>query len=96
MRSTTTMTLFDDSFRTWQGVWGVVILAVAAVAATRPRPLATLELVFLLWFVGFLGGVEILSPRHENPERWTKLRWIVLVGLTVSTAIVVRRAIVVW
>ncbi|MFB6183519.1 MAG: hypothetical protein ABEI96_03105 [Haloarculaceae archaeon] len=80
------------AFETWQVSWVLVSLALAAgLATTAERVLPGLEIAFLLWFVGFLAGVEILSPRHESPERWSWIRWVLAAGLVVAGAILLRR-----
>jgi hypothetical protein len=52
-----------------------------------------LELLFLVWFVGFLVGVELLRPRDGATDRQPAIRWVMIAGFVVIALIVARRAI---
>jgi len=51
----------------------------------------TLELFFVVSFVGFLVVLELTSPINVMPQWRRRLYWLVGVGLIVFTYIVVRR-----
>lgn len=83
-----------DPFTAWQTIWGVSSLVLGAyVVSTGNRVGSLLELVFLLWFVGFIGGVELLVPRSDSTKRWSGIRVILLAGLVLTGLIVARRII---
>jgi hypothetical protein len=81
-------------FAYWQLSWGLVAVLVAAGAAASLRnPVYAAELTFLVWFVGFLVGVELFAPRHVEPARWSRVRWVVFGGLFVTLLVVGRQAV---
>lgn len=74
-----------------QFAWAVAI-AVAGTLTVRPirgfDPV--LETFFLVWFVGFLVGVEVLAPHQVTATSKSRVRWVVLLGVLVVGAIVYR------
>lgn len=82
-------------FRRWQLLW-IPVSVVAAILAFRifgrNELLYMGELSFLVWFIGFLVGVELFAPRHVAPDLWTNVRWVELAGLLVVGVIVVWEA----
>lgn len=51
----------------------------------------TLPLYFVISLVGFLVMLELTAPFHVQPAWRSRLKWIVLLGLVVFIAIIVRR-----
>lgn len=49
------------------------------------------ELVFVVSLIGFLVVVELTAPLNIQPAWRKRLRWVILLGLLVFGAIVVRR-----
>jgi hypothetical protein len=79
----------------WQASW---LGATAGVAYWSFRTssgsiVPLLEFVFFFWFVGFLAGVELFSPRHVAPTIWSYVRWVVAVGALVGVGLVARRVV---
>lgn len=78
----------------WQVLWAVAICGVLALAAYVYRvALPDEELVFVVWFVGFLLGVELLAPRNVASDLWRTLRWIVVGGLLVVAFIALEEVL---
>ncbi|RRJ29456.1 hypothetical protein [Halocatena pleomorpha] len=51
----------------------------------------SLELFFVLSFIGLLVLVELTAPFNVTPAWQRRLKWFILVGFVVFTIIVVRR-----
>ena len=51
----------------------------------------SLELFFVLSFIGLLVLIELTAPFNVTPTWRRRLKWFILVGLIVFTIIVVRR-----
>lgn len=51
----------------------------------------TYELVFVVGLLGFLVVIELTTPLHIQPAWRRRLRWVILLGLLVFGAIVIRR-----
>ena len=51
----------------------------------------TLELVFVLSFIGFLVAIELTAPFTTTPQWRRRLTWLVGLGLVVFGVIVIRR-----
>lgn len=84
-----------DPLLAWQVTWvGLTVLIGVVTVTTASWELPLFELMFLFWFVGFLAGVELFSPRHRSPDRWLRVRWILVAGLTVTTLVIARRVLV--
>lgn len=49
------------------------------------------EVFFVLSLIGFLIIVELTAPVNITPEWRRRLTWVVLIGLIVFAAVVVRR-----
>jgi len=49
------------------------------------------ELVFVVSLIGFLVVIELTAPLNVRPDWRRRLRWLILLGLVVFGAIVVRR-----
>lgn len=83
-------------FRGWQILWAVAIWGVPALAAYfYQMEIPDEELLYVVWFVGFLLGVELLAPRHVASDLWRKLRlrWIVFGGSVVVAFIVLEEVL---
>lgn len=51
----------------------------------------TLELVFVISFIGFLVATELTAPFTITPRWRRRLKWVILIGLITFGAIVIRR-----
>ena len=51
----------------------------------------SLELFFVLSFIGLLVLIELTAPFNVTPTWRRRLKWLIIVGLIVFTFIVVRR-----
>lgn len=49
------------------------------------------EVFFVLSLIGFLIIVELTAPVNITPEWRRRLTWLILIGLVVFAAVVVRR-----
>lgn len=49
------------------------------------------EVFFVLSLIGFLIIVELTAPVNVTPEWRRRLTWLILIGLAVFAAVVVRR-----
>jgi len=49
------------------------------------------ELAFVVSLIGFLVVIELTAPLNVRPDWRRRLRWLILLGLVVFGAIVVRR-----
>lgn len=61
------------------------LVALAALGAL------SLELYFVVSLIGFLVVVELTAPFQVTPRWRSRLKWLILLGLAVFGAIVVRR-----
>lgn len=55
----------------------------------------TLELVFVISFIGFLVTVELTAPFTVTPQWRRRLKWIIVLALIAFAAIVIRRILVI-
>ena len=69
-----------------QVAWMLVSILVLAALQSL-----SLELFFVLSFIGLLVLIELTAPFNVTPTWRRRLKWFVLVGLIVFTIIVVRR-----
>jgi hypothetical protein len=69
-----------------QAAWMLTVLLVLAVLNAL-----TLELFFVVSFVGFLVLIELTAPFQVTPRWRSRLKWLILAGLLVFGVIVVRR-----
>lgn len=53
----------------------------------------SLDLYFVVSLIGFLVLVELTAPFNVTPTWRGRLKWVILAGLVVFAAIVVRRII---
>jgi hypothetical protein len=51
----------------------------------------SLELFFVVSFIGFLVLVELTAPFQVTPRWRSRLKWLILLGLVVFGVLVVRR-----
>lgn len=83
-----------DWFAAWQATLGAAALVVAAVAiGTFGEPVEVLVPVFLVWFIGYLVGVDLFAPRHVAPGGWGRARVVIVVGLVCTVLVVLRFAV---
>ncbi|QCC51715.1 hypothetical protein [Halapricum salinum] len=69
-----------------QAAWMLTALVVLAVLDAL-----SLSLFFVVSFVGFLVLVELTAPFQVTPRWRSRLKWLILAGLIVFVAIVIRR-----
>ena len=69
-----------------QVAWMLVSILVLAALQSL-----SLELFFVLSFIGLLVLIELTAPFNVTPTWRRRLKWFILIGLIVFTIIVVRR-----
>ena len=69
-----------------QAIWMCVALLVLTALGAL-----SLDLYFIISLVGFLVLVELTAPFAVTPAWRQRLKWIILAGLLVFAAIVIRR-----
>lgn len=77
--------------RRFRFIYGFTAWMLLAVFILTLLESVTLELVFVLSFIGFLVTVELTAPFTLTPHWRRRLKWITAVGLLVFAGIVIRR-----
>jgi hypothetical protein len=72
----------------WSGVW--VLFVVVLLAALR---LLTLELFFVVAYIGVLAISGVYAPRPPAPRWWRRLRLLLAAGFVVLAYVVVEQAL---
>jgi ABC-type enterochelin transport system permease subunit len=77
--------------RRQQFVYGQTAWMLTALLLLAVLNALSLELFFVVSFIGFLVIVELTAPFQVTPRWRSRLKWLILLGLAVFGAIVVRR-----
>jgi len=77
--------------RRFRFIYGLTAWMLLAVFGLTLLDSVTLELVFVLSFIGFLVTVELTAPFSVAPQWRRRLKWIIALGLFVFAVIVSRR-----
>jgi ABC-type enterochelin transport system permease subunit len=75
----------------FQFVYGLVVWLTGSLFVLALLDSVTLDLVFVLSFVGFLVAVELTAPFAVTPRWRRRLKWVIALGVLVFAGIVVRR-----
>lgn len=79
--------------RRLQFIHGQIAWMIATVLVLAALGSLSYELFFVLSLIGLLVVTELTAPFNTTPAWRRRLKWVILVGLVVFTAIVVRRII---
>lgn len=72
-------------------VHGTLAWTLASVLILVVLDALSYELTFVIGLIGFLIVIELTAPLNVQPQWRGRLRWLILAGLLVFGAIVIRR-----